>query len=91
MIYLFWLKEWKLKKLKTLRNKKIYVHIRKVKQTLNHGLVLKKVHRVIYINQKVWLKPYIKKCWKNAEKVQNLISKEILFKPINNLVFGSTM
>ena len=35
------------------------VHIRNVKQALNHGLDLKKVHRVIKFNQKAWLKPYI--------------------------------
>ena len=34
-------------------NKKNYVvHIRSLKQALNHGLVLKKVHRLIQFNQK---------------------------------------
>ena len=31
------------------------IHIR----NLNHGLVLRKVHRMIIFNQKTWLKPYI--------------------------------
>ena len=35
------------------------VHIKKLKQALNHRLILKKVHRVIKFNQKAWLKPYI--------------------------------
>ena len=35
------------------------VHIRNLKQALNHGLVLKKVHRVIKFNQNAWLKPDI--------------------------------
>ena len=35
------------------------VHIRNLKQTLNYGLVLKKVHRIIKSNQKAWVKPYI--------------------------------
>ena len=35
------------------------VHIKKLKQALNHGLGLKKVHRVNKFNQKVLLKPYI--------------------------------
>ena len=30
-----------------------------LKQALNHGIILKKVHRVIQFNQKSWLKPYI--------------------------------
>ena len=29
------------------------IHIRNLKQPLNHGLVLKKVHRVTKLNQKV--------------------------------------
>ena len=35
------------------------LHIRNSKQTLNHGLVLKKVYRVIKFNQNAWLKSYI--------------------------------
>ena len=34
--------------------------MRNLKQALNHGLILKKVHRVIKFNQKDWLKPYTK-------------------------------
>ena len=34
------------------------VHIRALKQALNHGLILKKLHRVIQFNQEEWLKPY---------------------------------
>ena len=32
------------------------VHIRSLKQALDHGLILKKIHRVIQFNQKAWLK-----------------------------------
>ena len=46
-----------------------------LKQALNHGLILKKVHRVIQFNQKAWLKPYIdmktkakKWFWKQKQK-----------------------
>ena len=35
------------------------VHIKALKQALNHGLILKKMHRVIQLNQEAWLKPYI--------------------------------
>ena len=39
--------------------KNCVVHIRSLKQVLNHELILKKVHRVIQFYQEVWLKPYI--------------------------------
>ena len=39
-----------------LRNMKKYiVHIRSLKQALNHGLKLKKFHRIIEFNKKAWL------------------------------------
>ena len=41
-----------------LHDKTEYViHIRNLKQALNHGLVLEKVHRVIKFNQNAWLEP----------------------------------
>ena len=43
-----------------LYNKDKYVvHIRSLKQALNYGLILKKVHRLIQFNQEAWIKPYI--------------------------------
>ena len=43
-----------------LHDKKAYLfHIINLKQALYHGLVLKKVHRVIKLNQRTWLKQYI--------------------------------
>ena len=43
-----------------IEDKKNYViHIRAVKQALNRGLRLKKVHRIIHFKQKAWLKVYI--------------------------------
>ena len=42
-----------------LHDKTEYViHIRNLKQALNYGLILKKLHRIIKFNQNVWLKPY---------------------------------
>ena len=35
------------------------VHKKALKQALNHGLIPKKVQKVIQSNQKEWLKPYI--------------------------------
>ena len=43
---------------------KYVVIISTLKQALNHGLILSKVHRVIEFNQSNWLKSYIdKKYW----------------------------
>ena len=42
-----------------LYDKENYVaHIRMLKEVLNHGLILKKVHRLIEFNQEAWLKEY---------------------------------
>ena len=54
----------KIKQLKKLicnvQDKEKYdVHMRDLKQALNHGLELKRVRRVIRFNQKACLKPYI--------------------------------
>ena len=44
----------------TVEDKEKYViHIRALKQALNHGLILNEIHRVIQFNQEAWLKPYI--------------------------------
>ena len=50
----------KVEKYATLHGKTEYViHIRNLKQALNHGSVFKKVHKVIKFNQNARLKPYI--------------------------------
>ena len=33
--------------------------MRNLKQALNHGLIFKKVHKVITFNENAWLKPYL--------------------------------
>ena len=38
---------------------KYVIHIRALKQALDHGLVFKKVHRIIQFTQEAWLKEYI--------------------------------
>ena len=50
---------WKKKLVANLHDKSEYViHIRKLKQVLNHGLILEKVDKVIKFNQEAWLKLY---------------------------------
>ena len=70
--------------------KEYVVHIRTLRQALNHGLILKKVHRLIQFNQEAWLKPYIETNTKLRTEAKNDF-KKYLFKLMNNFVFGKTM
>ena len=54
-----------------MHDKEYVIHIRNLKQALNHGLVLKKMHRFIKFKQEAWLKQYSyinKELRKNAKK-----------------------
>ena len=50
---------------------KYVIHIRALKQALNHRLILKEVHRVIKLNQEAWLKPYINMNTKLRKEAKN--------------------
>ena len=72
-------------------NKKKYVaHINSLKQALNHGLKLKKIHRIIEFNQEAWLKPYIDMNTALRKAAKNDFEKD-LFKLMNISAFGKTM
>ena len=92
MIFHFSQKVEKFEKVTTnLHDKTEYIiHIRNLKQELNHGLILKKVHRVIEFNEKAWLKPYIDMNTKLKQKGKNNFKKNFS-KLMNNAVFGKTM
>ena len=74
-----------------LYDKKKYVlPINSLKQALNHGLKLKKIHRILQFNQEAWLKPYIDMNTELRKLARNDFEKD-LFKLMNNSVFGKTM
>ena len=70
--------------------KKYVVHINSLKQALNKGLKLKKIHRIIEFNQEAWLKPYIDMNTELRKLAKNDFEKD-LFKLMNNSVYGKTM
>ena len=75
----------------TMQNKENYViHIRALKQALNNGLILKKVHGVIEFNQKAWLNPNIDMNTELKKGAKNDFEKDF-FKLMNNSVFRETM
>ena len=75
----------------SIENKENYVvHIRALKQALNHGLKLTQVHRIIQFDQKAWLKPYIDMNTELRKHAKNDFEKDF-FKLMNNSVLGKTM
>lgn len=79
------------KLLLTFGSKKNYViHYRMLKLVLQHGLVLKKVHRVLQFEQSAWLKSYIELNTKMRSKANNDFEKE-LYKLMNNAIFDKAM
>ena len=66
------------------------MRIRVLKQALNHGLVLKKVHKVTQFNREDWLKPYIDINTKLRKEAKNDFEKDF-FRLMNSSLFGKTM
>ena len=61
------------------------MHIKSLKQALNYGLKLKKIHRIIEFNQKTWLKLYIDMNTELRKLAKDDFEKD-LFKLMNNAV-----
>ena len=74
-----------------VQDKKNYVvHRIALKQALNHGLKLAKIHKIIQFDQEAWLKPYIDLNTKLRKNAENDFQKDF-FKLIINALFGKTM
>ena len=54
------------------------IHYKNLKQYLEEGLILKKVHRGIMFYQFKWMEPYIVKNTKNKKKALNSFEKDFL-------------
>lgn len=69
---------------------KYVVHYRNLKFYLAHGIILKKINRILKFDQSTWLEPYIRfntekrKMAKSAEEKNN-------FKFLNNAIYGRMM
>ena len=75
----------------TADDKERYViHIAALKQALNHGLKLKKVHGVITFKQEAWLKPCTDMNIELRIKAKNEFKKDF-FKLMNNSMYDKTM
>ena len=71
----------------SLQDKEKYVAcIRALKQAQNHGLKLKKVHRVIQFNQEAWMKPCIEMNTELRKEAKNEFEKDSP-KQMNNASF----
>lgn len=84
-------KSKQIKLLTTLENKKRYVcHYIALKQAIEQGLKLEKIHRAIKFNQSPWLKPYID--WNTVKRTQAKDPfEEDLYKKMNNAMFGKSI
>ena len=75
----------------SFKTKNHYVlHYRNLKQYLEQGMVLKKVHRGIKFYQSKWREPYIRKNTELRKLASSSFEKDF-FQLMNNSVFGKTI
>lgn len=79
------------KLISNLYNKYNYViHYIHLKKCLEHGLILRKIHKVITFRQSAYLKEYIELNTQLRQKANNVFEQDF-FKLLNNSVFGKTL
>ena len=73
-----------------LPQKHYVLHYKNLKQYLEEGMILKKVHRGLKFVQSPWMEPYIRKNTDLRKEAKNAFEKDF-FKLMNNSVFGKTI
>ena len=66
------------------------VYISALQQTLNYGLILKEVHKVIKFDQSPWMSEYINLCVDKRKNVASVNLKNF-YKLMINAVYGKTI
>ena len=73
--------------------KKYVIHYENLKLYFRPGLKVKKIHRLLELNQSQWLKPYIEFNTQKRIEAQKNNDKDgkTLYKLMNNAIYGKTM